>query len=385
MLQNSVRLFTVAGIEVGIHASWLIIFLLVTWTLAVGYFPEVIPGIEPATAWVLGVLASLLLFVSVLIHELAHSFMAKARGLDARSITLFLFGGVSNLGGEAKQPSVEFQVAIVGPLTSFALAGVAYLLMGLTAGEARLEAVFAYLTVINILLGAFNLVPGFPLDGGRVFRAIAWTVTGSLRRGTEIATAVGRVVGYGFMLLGIFLILSGEFLQGIWIAAIGWFLQSAAGASMQQVAFEQRLRNVRVGEVVRRDTTAASPNDSVAEVISGYLLRGNRRAVPVVRDGSVIGIITTGDIGKVLKVLPEENRVILEGINKIKRHTKPNQQNQGGGIIEKEAPFHASNVMLLTQDNRPTRVGYQISIVEAAESKKKRVKVRIARRTGEEI
>jgi Zn-dependent protease/CBS domain-containing protein len=304
MLQNSVRLFTIAGIEIGIHASWLIIFLLVTWTLAVGYFPDVIPGIEEPTAWALGVLASLLLFVSVLIHELAHSFMAKARGLDARSITLFLFGGVSNLGGEAKKPSVEFQVAIVGPITSFALAGVAWVITGLVVDEPRFAAVFGYLTVINILLGAFNLVPGFPLDGGRVFRAIAWTMTGSLRRGTEIATAVGRVVGYGFMLIGVFLILGSQFLQGIWIAAIGWFLQSAAGASLQQVAFEQRLRNVRVGDVIRRDTTSASPNDTVAEVVSNYLLRGNRRAVPVCRDGSLIGIITASDIADV----PEDER-----------------------------------------------------------------------------
>jgi Zn-dependent protease/CBS domain-containing protein len=304
MLQNSVRLFTVAGIEVGIHASWLIIFMLVTWTLAVGYFPDVIPGIEPLTAWALGVLSSLLLFASVLVHELAHSFMAKARGLDARSITLFLFGGVSNLGGEAKKPSVEFQVAIVGPITSFALAGVAWVITGLVIDEPRFAAVFGYLAVINVLLGAFNLIPGFPLDGGRVFRAIAWTMTGSLRRGTEIASMVGRIVGYGFMLIGVFLILNAFFLQGIWIAAIGWFLQGAAGASVQQVAFEQRLRNVRVGEVVRRDTTCASPNDTVTEAIASYLVRGNRRAVPVCRDGSLIGIITTSDIAKV----PEDER-----------------------------------------------------------------------------
>ena len=166
MLQNSVRLFRVAGIEVAVHASWLIIFVLVTWTLAVGYFPEAIDA-EPLTAWALGLVASLLLFGSVLIHEIAHSLVARALGLDARSIVLFLFGGVSNLGGEAKKPSVEFAVAIVGPITSFLLAGLAWLITGLVSEDPRFAAVFEYLTAINVLLGGFNLIPGFPLDGGR--------------------------------------------------------------------------------------------------------------------------------------------------------------------------------------------------------------------------
>lgn len=303
MLQNSVRLFRVAGIEVAVHASWLIIFVLVTWTLAVGYFPEAIDA-EPLTAWALGLVASLLLFGSVLIHEIAHSLVARALGLDARSIVLFLFGGVSNLGGEAKKPSVEFAVAIVGPITSFLLAGLAWLITGLVSEDPRFAAVFEYLTAINVLLGGFNLIPGFPLDGGRVLRSAVWTVTGSLHRATETATTVGRLFGYALMLYGIFLILADAALNGIWIAAVGWFLQNAANASMQQMAFEARMRDIHVADVVRPDSTAASPYDTVADVITRYLLRGNRRAVPVRHDGQLVGMITISDIAKV----PDDKR-----------------------------------------------------------------------------
>lgn len=308
MLQNSVRLFRIAGIEVGVHASWLIIFFLVTWTLAVGFFPDAIDA-DPPTAWSLGLIASLLLFGSVLVHELAHSLVARALGLDARSIVLFLFGGVSNLGGEAQRPLVEFAVAIVGPITSFLLAGLAWLATGLVGDDARFVALFAYLSVVNFLLGAFNLIPGFPLDGGRVFRSVAWTITGSLHRATELATTVGRMVGYGLMLYGIFLILADQALNGIWIAAIGWFLQSAANASMQQLLFEARMGNMRVSDVVRRDTTAASPYDAVADVITNYLLRGNRRAVPVMHEGELVGMITVSDIAKVPEVERHRTRV----------------------------------------------------------------------------
>ena len=193
MLHNSVRLFTIRGIEVGVHYSWLIIFALLTWSLAIFGFRQFGVELSEIEYWVLAAIASLLLFVSVLIHELAHSFMALARGLAAKSITLFIFGGVSNLGGEAKKPSTEFLVAIVGPLTSFALAVPAALLWAATwESEPRIGLVAGYLAIINVILGLFNLIPGFPLDGGRVLRAVLWTATGSLRRATEMAATAGR-------------------------------------------------------------------------------------------------------------------------------------------------------------------------------------------------
>jgi len=303
MLTNSFRLFTVRGIEVGVHFSWLIIFALLTWSLGGYLFRQLQPGLTEVEYWLLAVIAAVLLFVSVLIHELAHSFMALARGLAARSITLFIFGGVSNLGGEAKEPSTEFWVAIVGPLTSFVLAGLGAIVL-FAIPEPRVELVASYLVFVNVLLGFFNLVPGFPLDGGRVLRSIVWKATGSIRRATEVAAGVGRLVAWGLFAFALYQILAdGNLFGGIWIAAIAWFLHNAAEASLQQVIFDTRLRRVRAGDIVRPDDTTVMPGVSVAEVVERYLLPGNRRAVPVADNGRLVGMITVSDV---MKVPPEE-------------------------------------------------------------------------------
>lgn len=302
MLQNSFRLFTVRGIEVGIHYSWLIIFFLVTWFLGSFTFPNLVPGLEPVVYWVMAVVTALLLFSSVLVHELAHSFMAQARGLAARSITLFIFGGVSNLGGEAKQPSTEFWVAIVGPLTSFALAGVSLLVMlalGGTPEAGPIAAVAFYLTIINVILGVFNLIPGYPLDGGRVLRAILWTASGSIRRATEQAATVGRLVAWLLFGLGIFMILYVNAINGVFMAAIAWFLHNAASSSVQQVVMETQLAKLRVIDILRPDETTVPADISVAELIEEYLLPRNRRAMPVSWEGRLVGIVTLSDITKV--------------------------------------------------------------------------------------
>jgi Zn-dependent protease/CBS domain-containing protein len=301
MLRNSVRLFTIRGIEVGVHYSWLVIFLLLTWSLSAYVFPREpgLRGLSPIEYWLLGGISALLLFVSVLIHELAHSFVALSRGLAPRSITLFIFGGVSNLAGDAKKPSTEFLVAIVGPLTSFALAGLSFA-VAIVVDEPRVGAVASYLGAINLLLGAFNLIPGFPLDGGRVLRAILWTVTGSMRRATEGAALVGRLVAYGMFALAIWLILVEEqLISGIWLGAIAWFLHSAASASVQQLIVEARLRRVRVADVLRADDTMVSPDTTIVELIDDYLLPRNRRAMPVADGGRLIGIVTVSDITRV--------------------------------------------------------------------------------------
>lgn len=299
MLNNSLRLFTVAGIEVGVHYSWLIIFGLLTWSLGGFVFPQMVPGLDGTIALLMGAISALLLFVAVLIHELAHSFMAKARGLEARSITLFVFGGVSNLGGEAKKPSTEFLVAIVGPLASFVLAGVSMLVV-IAVADVRVNVIAQYLVFINVVLGLFNLVPGFPLDGGRVLRAILWTATGSIRRATEGAAAVGKLVAYGLFGLGVYMFLvEGNVISGLWLGAIGWFLHNAASTSVAQLVFESRLRRVRAGDVVRRDELSVAPGLSIAELIDDYLLPRNRRAMPVVDNGRLVGIVTISDVAQV--------------------------------------------------------------------------------------
>jgi Zn-dependent protease/CBS domain-containing protein len=305
-LGASIRLFSVTGIDVHLHVSWLVVAGLVTWSLATSFFPAAVPGARPAEHWILGAVAAALLFASVLVHELAHSLVARHRGLDVRSITLFIFGGVSNLAGEAKQPGAEFQIAVVGPVTSFILGAVA-LLAATTAGQGTpVEAMAGYLAVVNIVLGAFNLVPGFPLDGGRVLRSIVWSATNDLRRATEIATGVGQIVAWGLMLWGFWRVLDGDVFGGIWMAAIGWFLQNAAVASLQQTVLETRIRRLRVADVIRPDPSGVPPDTSVADLIERFVLPGARRAVPVVLDGEAVGIVTLSDIHP---VPPERRRV----------------------------------------------------------------------------
>jgi Zn-dependent protease/CBS domain-containing protein len=303
VLKNSFRLFTVGGIAVGIHISWLVIFVLLTWSLAAGYFPGAIPGIDVGLAWILGAAASILLFVSVLIHELAHSFVAKSRGIEVSSITLFIFGGVSNLAAEPKSASVEFWVAVVGPITSFVIAAISFGI-ALVMPTLELQALFGYLAIVNALLGGFNLIPGFPLDGGRVLRSIAWGITGSLRRATEVAVGAGQIVGGLFILWGVLQIFGGNLINGLWIAAIGWFLQNAASSSLRQVVLTERLKDVRVADVQRADTATVSRQTTIDDLIEQYLLPGNRRAMPVSDDGRLVGMVTLGDI----KDVPAEAR-----------------------------------------------------------------------------
>ncbi|HEY7590254.1 MAG TPA: site-2 protease family protein [Candidatus Limnocylindrales bacterium] len=303
---RSYRLFRIAGVDVGVHPSWLVVFGLVTWSLATQYYPDprVLTDRDPTLHWVLGAISAVLLFAAVLVHELAHSLVARAQGLDARSITLFIFGGVSNLGGESPRPRVEFLTAIVGPLSSFLLGGLAFLGAVAAPRGSAPEAVLSYLATINVLLGAFNLIPGFPLDGGRVLRSIVWQATGSLRRSTEVAATAGTLVAYGFFIWGFVRVMDGDLLGGLWIAAIGWFLQSAAGASVQQVRIDEALRGTRVGDILRRDETTVSPTTTVAELIEQHFLPRNRRAIPVAEDGRLVGIATLGDI----KDVPPERR-----------------------------------------------------------------------------
>ena len=301
-MKGSLRLGRIAGIEIGIHYTWLLAFILITWSLAQGFFPQAYPGWGPGTYWITGILAALILFVSVLLHELAHSLVAQARGLPVRSITLFIFGGVSTLEEEAKKPAIEFTMTIVGPLTSLALAVIFWGLSQLIdAPSSPAAAMLNYLWQINALLAAFNLLPGFPLDGGRVLRSILWGTTGDLVRATNIAATVGRFFGWALIAFGVFQLLQGNFLGGLWIAFIGWFLSSAADVSRRDITLREHLSGVPVSEVMDPSTETISPETSVEEVVRGAFLQGHRRAVPVGRDDRLVGIVTLTDV----KELPQ--------------------------------------------------------------------------------
>jgi Zn-dependent protease/CBS domain-containing protein len=299
VLNNSIRLFTVRGIEVGIHYSWLIVFALLTWSLSVYQLPQQLGRGHPVLEyWILGAFTALLLFASVLIHELAHSFVAKARGLNAKSITLFIFGGVSNLTGEPKSATTEFVIAVVGPLTSFGLAAISWA-VATAVDEPRTEVIASYLFLINLSLGIFNLIPGFPLDGGRVLRAILWGATRSLRRATTWAANVGKLVAWLMFAAGLWLLFQGDLVSGVWLGAIAWFLHNAASASVQQLVMETRLGRVRVGDVAQPVTVTVPPGLSVAQLVDEVMLPHTARAVPVTDNGRLVGIVTVADVMRV--------------------------------------------------------------------------------------
>lgn len=290
----------IAGIRIRIDWTWLIIFGLVTITLAIGYYPIVVPALSTAAYWVLGAISSILLFVAVLLHELAHSLVARREGLPVQSITLFVFGGVSQIEEEPRTAGEEFSLAIVGPLTSLVLGGVFIGLSALLApATAAGTAVATYLAIINIGLGVFNLLPGFPLDGGRVLRAILWAITNNLRRATRIAALVGQ--GFAFLLIfgGVALIFSGAFLTGIWLAFIGWFLNNAAQASYRDLIIRQSLEGVPVRQLMETDVDRLPSSLTIQQVIDEHILSGRQHAYPVTDDGELVGLICLHDIRNV--------------------------------------------------------------------------------------
>jgi Zn-dependent protease/predicted transcriptional regulator len=296
-MPGSFRIGKIAGIDIFIHVSWLIIIVLLTWSLATGWFAVLYPGWSTITYWVVSFIAALLLFVAVLVHELAHSLVARARGLPVKNITLFIFGGVSNIEQEPQTPGVEFQMAFVGPLTSLVIGGIASLLqLALGENTSPLAAILRYLAVTNVLLGIFNLIPGFPLDGGRVLRSIVWKLSGSLRTATRVTTLVGEVIGYLFILLGIWLFFGGNLLDGIWLGFIGWFLLSAAQSANTQSMLQSMLKGVTVGEVMNPSPLTVPANISLQKLVDDYFLPRGLRSAMVTQNDQLVGLITLGDI-----------------------------------------------------------------------------------------
>ena len=303
-MKSSFRLFRIAGIDIGIHYTWVFVFVFFTWTLSQGYFPGQYAGWSTVTYWITGAIAALLIFVSVLLHELAHSLVARTKGIPVHSITLFILGGVSNLEEEPQKPWAEFSMAIVGPATSLVLS---FIFWGITRlmGNAStpLAAIISYMAVINLYLGVFNLLPGFPLDGGRVLRSILWGSTGSLVRATNIAARIGQVFGWALIGLGVFFMISVSLFNGLWIAFIGWFLNSSADASRKDIKLTERLSHIKVKELLNPNFETISPEATVQEMMMNILRKQQGRAVPVCRDGQLAGIITITDVKK---VPPEE-------------------------------------------------------------------------------
>lgn len=299
-LRSSFRIANIGGIDIGVHYTWFLIFFLLAWTLAAGFFPQQFPGLGTTIYWLMGFTASLLLFVSVLVHELAHSFTAEAKGLRVRGITLFVFGGVSNIEGEPRSAPDELLIAAVGPLSSLVLGVLFYVVwLGLGLGFGPVGGVVLYLAGINVLLAVFNLIPGFPLDGGRVLRAAVWWATNSVQTATRVAVASGHIVAFLFIFGGLFLAFTGAFLSGIWLILIGWFLNNAATASGQQAQEGERLQGVKVQDVMNPHPVTVDPHTDLLNVVQDHILQRGVRALPVVDDGRLVGLVTLNEIRSV--------------------------------------------------------------------------------------
>ncbi len=293
------RLGKVAGFEISFDWSWLIIFFLVIYSLSKFYFPHTYPGLGIADRWVMGTVAAILLFCSVLAHELMHSVVARRYGIDIKGITLFIFGGVSQIKGEPETPKVEFNMAIAGPLTSFAIAGIFYVITQAGASAkwpVSVLGITGYLAFINLALGVFNLIPGFPLDGGRVLRSALWAGFRNLESATRYASYAGQGFGYLLMGFGLFDILGGGFFNGIWFGLIGWFLAGAARSSYEQLIVREALSGIEVQRVMTSDTPSVASDVLIDDFVENYLMSHNYTCYPVVDGDQVKGIVGIDDI-----------------------------------------------------------------------------------------
>lgn len=305
---GGIRLGRLLGIPIVIHSSWFIALWVLSWSLAVAYYPQEFPGLLSSTYWAMGIVSALLLFGSVLVHELGHALTARRHGVRTRNITLFMFGGVAQIAAEPPTAEAELAIAAAGPLTSYLLAGLLWLGGRLTAGTA-LGAMVGYLAFINLLLATFNLIPGFPLDGGRVLRAWLWRRSGDLERATRTAAQGGQVVAVLFIGLGLLQMFRGVFVGGLWLILIGWFLQSAAQAGYQQVLLRRALGGVRVGEIMTRDLHTIDPNLTVEEAIAEYFIPLKHGGFPVVYGDRLLGVVTLQDVRAVPREARGERRV----------------------------------------------------------------------------
>lgn len=296
LAQGTWKVATIMGIPIRLHFSWFIVFGLITWSLSTHYFPKAAPELPVASYWIKGILASLLLFASVAFHELSHSYIAKKYHIPITSITLFIFGGVAQMKGEPPHPKAEFRMAIAGPLSSFFLSGLFFLVSVNTGGGTK--ALFSYLAQINFILGAFNLIPGFPMDGGRVLRSVLWSRTKDYFYATQKAANFGQRIALFFLLFGMFLIFTGSS-GGLWLLLIGWFLYLAAQSSQQQATLQEALSNIKVKNVMARDIVTVNSSIPIGEAVDKYFLRYGYGGFPVMDGGKFLGIITLKEIKNV--------------------------------------------------------------------------------------
>ncbi len=305
----SIRLGKIMGIPVRIHYTLWLVFILIAWSLAVGYMPHQYPGLNSITYWAIGIASAVILFASVLIHELSHSYIAKKNGLPIARITLFFFGGVSEMTEEPQDPGLEIKMAAAGPLMSFLIAGVLggmWYVSQIAEAPLAVNATLGYGALINAVLGTFNLMPAFPLDGGRVFRGILWKHYGDLIRATRIATRISEAISLLMMFGGFITIICGDFIDGIWVVVLGWFIKSGAETGLRVTLVGETLTGVTVNDIMTRNVLTVPPHITVDQLITDYFLVHRHGGYPVIKDGKIFGLVTMQSV----RSIPRDLRTV---------------------------------------------------------------------------
>jgi len=313
----SVRVFKIGGIEVNFHYSWFVIFALITWSLAVNYLPGQYPEQTSLFYWVVGVTSAASLFLSVLIHEVSHSLVARRGSVGVRRITLHFFGGVAEIEEEARTPEMEFKMAAAGPFSSLALAVILIvtwrfsLAIDLTLG---IRATLRYASYINFMLAAFNMIPAFPMDGGRILRAFLWKRSGNIISSTKNATRVSQAFSFLLIFLGISNIMLGSMFNGLWIFLIGLFIKRSAEANLDATLISEALEGVRVKDIMTPEIHSVTPETSIQRLVDGYLMRYKHGGFPVVSGSRLLGMVTNQDVRRIR--IEQWDEVTVEDIMK---------------------------------------------------------------------
>lgn len=303
-MANGFKLIRVLGIPIYINYTWFIVFSLVVWTLAIGYFPQMEPRYKPLTQWIMAFVTAFILFASILLHELAHSYVAQRQGIKIKSITLFVFGGIAHMVGESRTPRGEMKIAAAGPALSFTLSGVFWIITYFIRKEMVTSPVLPvshFLASTNMILAIFNLIPGFPLDGGRILRAIIWEKTGNLNRATLVTSRIGKGFAIFLIIVGLWDMLHGAFISGLWLIFIGIFLQQAAEEGYRQTLLHRTLSSVRVRDVMTSPVITVEDHMVLDRAVNDFFFRYRFNSFPVISNNTLRGIISIHDVKDIEK------------------------------------------------------------------------------------
>jgi Zn-dependent protease/predicted transcriptional regulator len=310
MIRSNLHLFRLWGIPVEINVSWLLVLALMTWSFATGWYADVLPDGTKHELWLLGFLTAILLFVSILLHEFSHSLVASRNGLPIRKITLFLFGGVAQMERDVDNPVLELKMAAAGPAMSVVLAAFFFALSKLVAGHRLVFPLMQNLAYINLVVLVFNMVPGFPLDGGRILRAAIWKKTGNVQKATHIASTVGNVFAIILMIYGVFNFFVGQLIGGLWLIFIGYFLRQAAQSGYLLVTLRQTLGSLRVSDVMRAPVVTVDSSLNLRHLVDEYFLKYHYSSFPVLENGTLAGMVSLKNVKQVEMGRWEEATVV---------------------------------------------------------------------------